>query len=69
MRERDVTKSLSYVFDQSHHPHMGRCLKTDKECTQKKTGSFSTENNIVALSATDTICCGEVEHDAITCVL
>lgn len=36
MRERDVTKSLSYVFDQSHHPHMGRCLKTDKECTHKK---------------------------------
>lgn len=43
--------------------------KQTKNAHKKKTGSLSTENNIVALSATDTICCGEVEHDAITCVL
>lgn len=61
------------MSDQYHRPHVpsGRSFTIDNESVgeEKKSEILSAENNNVALSVTDTICCREVEHDVITCAL
>lgn len=57
--------------DKKAHPHMpsARLFTTDRVSKKNHSEILSVENNNVALSTTDTICCREVEHGVRTCAL